>query len=243
MSSSNKKVLCPVLPKDPGAPLTTPPEYAFTKGRRKTNSTKRDKSYWEHVSIAHRKIGKSTGSGSSSGLGSGSGSSSSSHRRGRPPRAPRGKGRGRSSEQSSLSSKNVLGDGNCGFRVVVNFLFRDENQWPEFHTNMYVSLLGSIARVYELIQRPQWFDRYAPQEYWLDTPDHLYVITNTFNFYVVLTAGLGYRCEMDAHCLLFTCNGHIIVIFESAVSQSLIINRFHIGSGDLVQKHPFFEKL
>ncbi|KAI5666388.1 hypothetical protein M9H77_16241 [Catharanthus roseus] len=27
--------------------------------------------------------------------------------------------------------------------------------------------------------------------HWLDTPDHLYVIANTFNFYVVLIARLG----------------------------------------------------
>ncbi|KAI5677619.1 hypothetical protein M9H77_08569 [Catharanthus roseus] len=99
-----KGVLCSVLPEDPGAPLTSPPEHAVMKGRRKTNSTKRDKSYWEQVSIEHRKIGKSSGSGSSSGSGFGSGSGSSSHGRGRPPRAPRGRSRGRSSGQSSLSS-------------------------------------------------------------------------------------------------------------------------------------------
>ncbi|KAI5677259.1 hypothetical protein M9H77_08209 [Catharanthus roseus] len=57
-----------------------------TKGRWKTNSTKRDKSYWEHVSIAHRKIQKSNGSD----LSSSSRSSSGPHERGRPPRAPRG---------------------------------------------------------------------------------------------------------------------------------------------------------
>ncbi|KAI5675979.1 hypothetical protein M9H77_06929 [Catharanthus roseus] len=57
-------------------PLITPlpPETVVTKGRRKTNSTKRDKSYWEHVSIAYRKIGKSNGSGFGSGSGSGFGS-------------------------------------------------------------------------------------------------------------------------------------------------------------------------
>ncbi|KAI5667535.1 hypothetical protein M9H77_17388 [Catharanthus roseus] len=32
------------------------------EGRRKTNSTKRDKSHWEYLSVAHRKIGKSSGS-------------------------------------------------------------------------------------------------------------------------------------------------------------------------------------
>ncbi|KAI5656507.1 hypothetical protein M9H77_25300 [Catharanthus roseus] len=60
----------------------SPLEIAVTKGRRKANSTKRDKSYWEHVSIAHRKIGKSSGLGSGSGSGSSSGPSPSSRRRG-----------------------------------------------------------------------------------------------------------------------------------------------------------------
>ncbi|KAI5659681.1 hypothetical protein M9H77_28474 [Catharanthus roseus] len=100
-------------------------------------------------------IGKSSGSGSGSGSGYGSGSCG----RGRPPRAPRGRGMGRgcSSGRSSLSSvidlstpstfsffdafigfvypfienwKNVIGDGNCGYQVVADFVFIDENQWP-----------------------------------------------------------------------------------------------------------------
>ncbi|KAI5683436.1 hypothetical protein M9H77_04664 [Catharanthus roseus] len=67
-----KGVLNPVLPKDPGATLTSPPEVAVTKWRKKTDSTKRDKSHWEHMSIAHRKLQKSSGSVSGSGTGSGS---------------------------------------------------------------------------------------------------------------------------------------------------------------------------
>ncbi|KAI5664378.1 hypothetical protein M9H77_23701 [Catharanthus roseus] len=153
-------VIHPVLPDDPWQLLSTPPsppspETAVTKGRRKINSTKRDKSHWEYVSFAHRKIGKSSGSVSGSGSGSSSGSNSSPRGRGRPPRSGRSRGRGRSSGRSSLSIvvspdspsvpfpfkneflgfmyqfiqnwKNVVGDGNCGFRVVSNFLFGDEN--------------------------------------------------------------------------------------------------------------------
>ncbi|KAI5681560.1 hypothetical protein M9H77_02788 [Catharanthus roseus] len=81
------RVLSPVLVEDPGAILTTPPEHAVTKGQRKTNSTKKDKSYSKHVSTARRKIRKSSGSGSDSDSTSGSGFGS--RRRGRPPRAPR----------------------------------------------------------------------------------------------------------------------------------------------------------
>ncbi|KAI5652868.1 hypothetical protein M9H77_30055 [Catharanthus roseus] len=147
--------------------VVNPPETAVTKGRRKTNSTKRDKSHWEYISIAHRKIGKSSGSGSGSGSSSGFGSNPSPRGRGRPPRSGRSKGRGRSSGRSSLSTvvspdslpvpflfknafpgfmyqfiqnwKNVVGDGNCGFRVV-KFLVRDENHWVEIRRRMSYDL-------------------------------------------------------------------------------------------------------
>ncbi|KAI5678019.1 hypothetical protein M9H77_08969 [Catharanthus roseus] len=101
-----KGVISPVLPDDPCAPLTTPSPLKITimKGRRKKNSTKRDKFYWEHVSIVHRKIGMSSGSGSGSGSDSGSGSGPSPRGRGRPTRSGRGRGRGRKSRRSSLSS-------------------------------------------------------------------------------------------------------------------------------------------
>ncbi|KAI5666904.1 hypothetical protein M9H77_16757 [Catharanthus roseus] len=93
-----KGLMSPVLPKDLGVTLTSPPEIAVTKGRKKTNSTKRDKSHWKHVSISLRKIQKSSGSSSGSGSGSrswsGSGSGSGSRGRGRLPRAPRGRAEG-----------------------------------------------------------------------------------------------------------------------------------------------------
>ncbi|KAI5676398.1 hypothetical protein M9H77_07348 [Catharanthus roseus] len=104
-----------MLHDDPCQLLSTPPpppspETAVTKGRRKTDSTKRDKSHWEYVSIAHRKIGKSSGSGSGSDSGSGSGFNPSPRRRGRPPRSGGGRGRGRSSEYSWDSESS----GECG---------------------------------------------------------------------------------------------------------------------------------
>ncbi|KAI5672265.1 hypothetical protein M9H77_12629 [Catharanthus roseus] len=138
-----KGIISPVLPEDPYQPLTTPPETAITKGRWKTNSTKRDKSHWEYVSVAHSKIGNSSGSGS--GWGSGSGSGLSPCGRGRSPRCGRGRGRGR----------------------------------------------NSIERVIELIKRTNWEEGSVPADYWMDTPDHLYVIANTFNLCVVFLAQLG----------------------------------------------------
>ncbi|KAI5666916.1 hypothetical protein M9H77_16769 [Catharanthus roseus] len=68
-----KGVLSPILPEDPNVILALPPEVVVTKGRKKTNSTKRDKSHWEHVFIAYRKIQKLSGSCFGSGCRSGSG--------------------------------------------------------------------------------------------------------------------------------------------------------------------------
>ncbi|KAI5648061.1 hypothetical protein M9H77_34066 [Catharanthus roseus] len=67
--------------------------------------------------------------------------------------------------------KNIVGDGNCGFRVVSNLLFGDKNHWVE--------------RVTELIMQTNWEEGSAPREYWKNTPDHLYVIANTFNLCVL----------------------------------------------------------
>ncbi|KAI5674109.1 hypothetical protein M9H77_14473 [Catharanthus roseus] len=96
-----KGVLSLVLPEDLGITLTSPLEVIATKGRRKTNSTKKDRSYWEHVSIAHRKINDSI-SGSGSRFGSGS------RGRGRPPRAPRGRGRGHSNRRTNAFNLYVV---------------------------------------------------------------------------------------------------------------------------------------
>ncbi|KAI5649748.1 hypothetical protein M9H77_35753 [Catharanthus roseus] len=71
-------------------------------GRR--TQPKGTKLYWEHVTLAHRKIGKSSGFRSGSCSGSGSDYGSGSRGRDRPPQVSRGRGRGHCSGQSSLSS-------------------------------------------------------------------------------------------------------------------------------------------
>ncbi|KAI5680202.1 hypothetical protein M9H77_01429 [Catharanthus roseus] len=234
-----KGVIYPVLPEDPCPPLTNPPETAVTKGRRKMNSTERDKSHWEYVSIAHKKIGKSSGLGSRSGSGSGSSS------------GPSPCGRGHNSGKSSLSSvvnpdspstpfpfnnafpgfmydfiqnwNNVVGDGNCGFRVVSNFLFGDENHWAEtrrrmsydlhHHMNVYVQLFGSLERITELIRKTNWKEGLAPVDYWMDTPNHLYVIANTFNLCVVLIAQFGSTTVLPLYSNMDCTTGRLFIGF------------------------------
>ncbi|KAI5677474.1 hypothetical protein M9H77_08424 [Catharanthus roseus] len=167
-----KEILCPVLPEDPCALLTYPPEHAVTKGRRKTKSTKRDKSYWEHV----RKIGKSRRS-------SGRSSLSFVVNPCTPVTFPYIDTFPKFVYEFIHSWKNVVGDGNCGFRVVANFMFGDENHWPEvrrrmtfdlqLHLNVYAQLFRTLECVYRYIQRTQWFDGPAPEEHWLEIPNQL----------------------------------------------------------------------
>ncbi|KAI5668526.1 hypothetical protein M9H77_18379 [Catharanthus roseus] len=179
----------------------------------------RDKSHWEYFSVAHRNIGKPSGlsSGSRSGLDSGSGPSPRG--RDRPPCSGRGRGRGLVNPDAPstpfpfnnaflgliyefiLNWKSVVGDGNCGFRVVSNFLFGDENHWVEIRRrmcfdlhhrmNVYVQLFGSVKRVTELIRRTNWEEGSASADYCMDALDHLYVIANAFNLCVVFLAWLG----------------------------------------------------
>ncbi|KAI5658697.1 hypothetical protein M9H77_27490 [Catharanthus roseus] len=168
-------------------------------------------------------------SGIGSGSLPGSGSRSGSRRRGRLPRAPRERGRGCDRGRSSLSAlihaspcstfpytnafsafiypfisnwKNVIGDENCGYRVVTDFVFGDEHQWPEVRrrmlyesehsTNLYVNLVGSEVRANDLVHRIHWpMDGPAPYVHWFETPDSLYIIANAFNMCVILIAQLG----------------------------------------------------
>ncbi|KAI5652489.1 hypothetical protein M9H77_29676 [Catharanthus roseus] len=141
-----KGVIHPVLPNDLSQPLSTSPETAVTKGRRKTNSTKRDKSHLEYVYIAHRKLGKSSGSGPGSGSGSGSGSIPS----------PRGRG-SRFVVVGARAEDVAVVDRVYQPSVVSNFLFGDKNHWVEIqrrmifdlrhHMRVYEQLFGSVERV------------------------------------------------------------------------------------------------
>ncbi|KAI5662358.1 hypothetical protein M9H77_21681 [Catharanthus roseus] len=118
------------------------------------------------------------------------------------------------------------------------------------HMNVYVQLFGSLECVTELIRKMNWVEGSTPVDYWMDTPDHLYVIPNTSNLCVVLiarfrltivlplysnmdcTAGMlfiGFIVEqehfmhMDALCLQYRCNGNIIEMYGLVDGQTLTI--------------------
>lgn len=98
-----KDILHPIIPSDPVEPQSIALAIVITKGRWKTDSTKRDKSRWDHIDIAYEKMKKSSRSGSrpSFGLGRGSGSGSGSQESGTC--VPKSRGRGCNRGQSLAS--------------------------------------------------------------------------------------------------------------------------------------------
>ncbi|KAI5652855.1 hypothetical protein M9H77_30042 [Catharanthus roseus] len=213
-----KGVLNPVLPEDLGVTLTSPPEI-------------------------QKSSGSVSGSGTVSRSLSGSGSGLGSRGRGRLPRAPRERGRGRDHSRSNLSAvkhespcstfpafiypfisnwKNVIGDGNHGYRVMTDFVLGDEHQWPEVRrqmlyelehsTNLYVNLVGSEKRVNELVHRIHWpVDGPASYAHWFQTPDSLYIIANAFNMCVILIAQLGSTTVLPLYSYLDRQEGTLVI--------------------------------
>ncbi|KAI5652938.1 hypothetical protein M9H77_30125 [Catharanthus roseus] len=208
-----KWVLNPVLPEDPGVTLISPPEVAVTKGQKKTDSTKRDKSYWEHVPIAHQKIQKSSGSVSGSGTGSGV------RVPGRDPvrEGDRHELLGKGTEDATVA-ENVIGDGNCGYRVVADFVFGDEHQWLE--TNLYVNLVGPEEHVNEIVHRINWLvGGPAPYAHWFETPDSLYIVANAFNLCVILIAQLGSTTVLPLYSYSDRPEGTLVIGFLTEERQ------------------------
>ncbi|KAI5653232.1 hypothetical protein M9H77_30419 [Catharanthus roseus] len=105
-----KGVLNPVLFEDPGVTLTTATEVVVMKRQKKMNSTKRDKYKSQAVMVLD------LGRGQIKVL----------------VRVPVGEGDrlellGVGVEGAAMA-ENVIGDGNCGYQVVVDFVFGDEHQ-------------------------------------------------------------------------------------------------------------------
>ncbi|KAI5652552.1 hypothetical protein M9H77_29739 [Catharanthus roseus] len=210
-----KGVICPVLLEDPCPPLTNPPETAVIKGRRKTNSTKRDKSHWEYVSITYRKIGKSSSSGSGSGRGSGSRSGPSTRGRGRLPHSGRGWGRGSNSGRSSLSS--VVNPDAPSTRFLFNNAFFG---FIYDFIQIWKNVVGD-EHVTELIKKTNWIEGSMPVDYWMYTPDYLYVIASTFNLCVILIARFGSTTVLPLYSNM-DCTARMIFIGFIAEQEHFI---------------------
>lgn len=82
-----KLILHPVILSNPEGPVLYAQPTAITKGRHKTDSTKKDKSQWQGIQIAHATMKNSSESGPDRGLGCVSLEEGGPH-------APGGRGRG-----------------------------------------------------------------------------------------------------------------------------------------------------
>ncbi|KAI5677557.1 hypothetical protein M9H77_08507 [Catharanthus roseus] len=69
-----------------------------------------------------------------------------------PPEDPVGEGDrhellGEGAEGATMAEKNVIGDENCGYRVVAEFVFGDEHQWPELGSMIVLPLYSYSDRL------------------------------------------------------------------------------------------------
>ncbi|KAI5667815.1 hypothetical protein M9H77_17668 [Catharanthus roseus] len=60
----------------------------------------------------------------------------------------------------------------------------------EHSTNVYLNLVGSAEHVNRLVHRIRWQDGPASYEHWLETPNSLYAIANSFHLCVILITQL-----------------------------------------------------
>ncbi|KAI5667736.1 hypothetical protein M9H77_17589 [Catharanthus roseus] len=97
-----------------------------------------------------------------------------------------------------VDGKNVAGDGKCGFRVLSYLLYDDENQWPKVRSQMwnemhekwdlYWNFFGGGERFYKILRGSAHWDDFVPRHCWIDIPEHLILMANTFNLCIVRIA-------------------------------------------------------
>ena len=89
---------------------------------------------------------------------------------------------------------DVLGDGNCGFRVVADYVFGDEEQWRVTRVCVANEILANRA-LYEQIyfegvdagyRRIMWSGGACLSDHWMTVVDDLFPIANVFNAAVML---------------------------------------------------------
>ncbi|KAI5653161.1 hypothetical protein M9H77_30348 [Catharanthus roseus] len=98
---------------------------------------------------------------------------------------------GKGAEDATVA-ENVIGDGNCGYRVVADFVFGDEHQWSE----------DKLAS--------GWTCAYA---HWFKTPDLLYIVANAFNLCVILIAQLSSTTMLPLYSYSDCPKGTLVIGF------------------------------
>lgn len=89
--------------------------------------------------------------------------------------------------------RNVLGDGNCGFRVIANALGYGADEWVRVrdelleelhnHTEHYMTIYHGTQEYQDYEKCLQWCDESqpAPQAHWLDMPNMGHLIACRYN--------------------------------------------------------------
>ena len=102
------------------------------------------------------------------------------------------------------SWKDVIGDGNCGFRCVADFFFGDQNKWYDAretianevagHPDLYERIYG-LGRLWMNVERIRWDGGAVGERHWMVTIQDLFPIATWFNARVIcLGVGLVPTC-------------------------------------------------
>ncbi|KAI5683037.1 hypothetical protein M9H77_04265 [Catharanthus roseus] len=106
---------------------------------------------------------------------------------------------GKGAEGATVAEKNVIGDRNYGYRVVADFVFGDEHQWPEVHVNELVH------RIHLPVDGPAAF------AHWFEIPNSLYIIANALNLCVILIAQLGSTTVLPLYSYSDRLEGTLVI--------------------------------
>ncbi|XP_021753827.1 uncharacterized protein LOC110719236 [Chenopodium quinoa] len=162
------------------------------RGRPRNNDTRRDRSYFEHVNRQHTERGaRQTGDVNDI--------SQSRYRHMLPgPMLP-----------YITGWKDVIGDGNCGFRCVAEFFFGDQGRWYDARETITNEVLGYRAlyeRIYGLgrleinVQRIRWDGGAVDSRHWMVAIQDLFPIATWFNAAVIIL-GVGQTPTCYYPCL------------------------------------------
>ena len=139
-----------------------------------------------------------------------------------------------------LELRDVVGDGNCGFRCVADYVDGDQNNWrqvrhfmaneiaayPQMYSRIYYDTWGASdgSGLERELTRIRWFGDSCREQYWMVANQDLYTIASIWNV-VVINFGVGLDRNSLYPCttiLPLYCRG-------SAMGPSLELLLAHVG--------------
>lgn len=89
---------------------------------------------------------------------------------------------------------DVIGDGNCGYRVVALHVYGDENEWTRVRNECFIELRSRPALYDKVIPSDttqlankiaHWTDGYCSPYHWFEMPDIGHIVSTRYNIVVV----------------------------------------------------------